>query len=115
MTARTQEKSDWLLAGGLAVATLLSRLPFRSQLLYEHDSFLFARAMQRYSVAEGRPHPPGYLFYVMAARLMNGLVHDPNAALVGVNILFSALGSACCYFLARRLWGRSAGLAAGQE
>ena len=98
---------------GLAALGVWLRLPYRAAILYEHDSFLFARAMERYDLAQGQPHPPGYIFYVFLAKLVSLLAHDPNRSLLAVNIAFGAAGCVLVCWLGRMLGGRLAGLTAG--
>jgi hypothetical protein len=98
---------------GLAALGVWLRLPYRAAILYEHDSFLFARAMERYDLAQGQPHPPGYIFYVFLAKLVSLLAHDPNRSLLAVNIAFGAAGCVLVFWLGRMLGGRLAGLTAG--
>jgi hypothetical protein len=74
----------------LAAASLLTRWAFRSHYLFSWDSGNFALAMDHIDVAAHRPHPPGYLAYVFAGRLLRALGADTNAALVGWNILATA-------------------------
>jgi hypothetical protein len=67
-------------------AAVATRLPFRSDYLFSWDSANYALAMVRIDVAAHRPHPPGYLGYVLVARLLDRVVHDANASLVIWNI-----------------------------
>ncbi|MDP9265604.1 MAG: glycosyltransferase family 39 protein [Chloroflexota bacterium] len=91
-----------------AIAVLL-RLPFTAHLLFAWDSVLYARAMEHFRVAlaplESRPHPPGYLFYVLSARGGAALTGDANAGLVLVSIIGGALACAAGYAIAVRLAG----------
>jgi len=71
----------------IASAVLLTRWTFRSHFLFSWDSANFAFAMDRIDVAAHRPHPPGYLAYVIAARGLLFLTGDPNTARVVWNII----------------------------
>jgi len=73
-----------LIALCLLLITILSRIPFRSQVLYHWDSVNFAFAMQRFDVAAEQPQPPGYIAYVWLCRLVDLLFHDPQ-----VTVLYS--------------------------
>ncbi len=77
------------------------------------DSFLFARALDRYSVAEMRPHFPGYPVYVWAGRLARALTGDPFSALHLVSIVSSALAVVPLALLAAA-WRREAGGTGGE-
>jgi len=65
-----------LIALCLLLITILSRIPFRSQVLYHWGSVNFAFAMQRFDVAAEQPQPPGYIAYVWLCRLVDLLFHD---------------------------------------
>jgi hypothetical protein len=107
---------DWFGVGlgGLILATLATRLPFMTLTLYAFDSANYALAVRDfYNVAFHQPHPPGYPLYVFFARGIDVLVHDANRSLIIEGILWSLLAVGCTSMLARRLFGRSAGLLAG--
>ncbi len=107
-----RQTSFWLLVGFFLLA-ILTRIPFRSQVLYHWDSVNFALALERFDVRVHQPHPPGYLVYVLLGRLATFLVRDPNAAYVWVSIFFSGLAVAAAFALGREMFGERAGLAAG--
>ncbi len=77
-----------------AVAVVATRWPFRSHALFSWDSANFALGMARIDIAAHRPHPPGYLGYVIAGRLLDGLTGDANAALVAWNVIVTVLAAA---------------------
>jgi hypothetical protein len=94
----------------LGVATAASRIPFMTHRLWEWDSVLYARALEQGFhvsgvLAESRPHPPGYLFYVASAALAKSLVGDSNTALVVVAVAASGVAAASFYLLCRRFAG----------
>ncbi len=100
-----------LIAVGLGVVALLSRLPFASHTLWAWDSVLYARALEQgfhvgASVAEQRPHPPGYVLYVALADLFRPALHDANGALVAVSVLASALAVVAVFLLTERFASR---------
>lgn len=97
----------------IALAVLVTRLPFATHILWEWDSALYARALEQgfhvsADIADQRPHPPGYAFYVAAANVARWIMGDSNAALVVISILASAAAAAAIYLLARRFAGRAA-------
>lgn len=96
----------------LFVATVASRLPFTSQMLYAWDSASFALALDRYNVAFHQPHPPGYPLYVAAAALIDGLLQDANASYVSISVAASGGAVAFLFLLATRMYGPMVGLAA---
>lgn len=112
----TLGRADLWVAAALAAATALTRVPYITAYLWEWDSVLYARALERgFHVSDvlavSRPHPPGYVFYVASAALARALFGlDTNGALVAVSILASAAGVAAMYLLCARLSGRAVAL-----
>lgn len=97
-------------AAFLVFIILLSRAPFAAQTLWAHDSVLYANALERGfhvddALADQRPHPPGYIFYVAAASAARVAGLGSNDALVFVSAIASALATIGIFFLARR-WMR---------
>jgi len=85
----------------LAIAT---RLPFQSQILYEHDSVNFAWAMEEFDLERHQPHAPGtFIVLILSARLLNLWLNDANQSLVTVNIIAMAIATSAIYVLGN-LW-----------
>jgi hypothetical protein len=82
-----------VLAAAGALAVVIGRWPFRSHSLFSWDSANYALAIARIDIAAHRPHPPGYLGYVFAARALNAVIGDPNQSLVVWNILVTAIAA----------------------
>jgi len=97
----------------LIAATALTRFAFRSRYLYDIDSVNFALALRRFDPGVHQPHPPGYFLYVYLGRLVNLVIHDANAALVAISIVFSCGAVSMIYVLADNWFGRKAGFFAG--
>ncbi len=104
-----QLPNDTLLAVGLALLTILSRLPFRSQIMYHWDCINFAMALKEFNLAKEQPHPPGYILYVYLGRLVNSVVPDRAAALIFINIVSSALAVVALFYLGRAIFNRKVG------
>jgi hypothetical protein len=107
---------DGLIATLLGVVTALTRVPFVADRLWEWDSVLYARALEQGFhvgdvLAQMRPHPPGYIFYVGAAALAKLLGLDSDHALVAVSVLASGAAAAAVYLLCRRFAGPALSLA----
>jgi len=96
----------------LFLITVLSRIPFRSQILYHWDSVNFAFAMRKFDVAAEQPQPPGYIVYVWLCRLVDVIFHDPQATMVWISIVSSALAVVALYLLGRAMWGQQVGVIA---
>jgi hypothetical protein len=97
----TVRRAWWVASIAVVAATVISRWPFRSHALFTWDSANFALGMARIDIAQHRPHPPGYLGYVLVARAIDLVVHDANAALVLWNIFATALAA---LVIARFVW-----------
>lgn len=106
------DRSEWLVCVLLFVLTAISRVPFRSHILYSWDSVNYAFGMRHFDVLTEQPQPPGYIVYVWLARLVDALAHDANAAMVLISIVAGALAAVALYLLGRLLFGRAAALAA---
>jgi len=101
----------WM-AAGLFVLTLLSRIPFRSQILYHWDSVNFAYAMREFSVPKEQPQPPGYIVYVWLCRLVDLLFSDAQTTMVWISIVASALAVVALFYLGRSIFNHLTGLVA---
>lgn len=108
--SRRRSRHDAALAFGLFTFTLLSRLPFRSRILYHWDSVNFAFAMREFDIAKGQPHPPGYIAYVWLCRLSNILFGDAQNTMVAISIVSSALATVALFRLGRAMFNREVGL-----
>lgn len=101
----------------LTLAALALRWPFTSTFLWAWDSVLYARAIEDFHLGTGvlgqRPHPPGYVLYVAAARGLAAILGDANAGLVAVSVVAGSLAAATAYLFARAVAGRTAGIFAG--
>lgn len=97
---------------GLFLLTVLSRIPFCSQILYHWDSVNLAFGMQKLDVAAEQPQPPGYIVYVWLCRLVDLLLHDPQMTMVGIAIISSGLAVVTMYLLGQTMFGRRTGLVA---
>jgi hypothetical protein len=104
---------DWLVAIGLVAVTAASRLPFRTEMIYAWDGGLFAQALRDYNVIPHFPQPPGYVFYVGAAKLVQAITGlGDNATYVAISIAAASLTVGALYLLGTLLFGRLTGLLA---
>lgn len=105
---RNYKAAAWFFLAGV-----LTRIPFRGEMLYNRDAVEFALALDKFDVALHRPHPPGYFLYVMAGRLLSAVSGDANFVFTAISVFFSGLAVAALYVLAERIFGgRTAFLAA---
>jgi hypothetical protein len=100
------DRLDYLIAAGVSLLTILSRLPYRARMLYNWDAVQFALALGEYDVVKHQPHPPGYILYVALGRLVHGWVADATAAYVLLAVAFSGGGTFVVYLLARAVYDR---------
>lgn len=107
-----QDKNSVTIPLVLALATVLTRIPFTSKMLYHMDSIQFALALEKFDVTVHQPHPPGYFLYIMLGRLFNFFIHDPNSSYIAISILFSALTVVVVYYLGIELFGSKCALLA---
>lgn len=102
----------WLAAPALFLLTFLSRIPFRSRILYHWDSVNFAYAMREFNVAKEQPQPPGYIVYVWLCRAVDLLFGDPQTTMVWISIVASALAVVALYYLGKAMFDARTGLIA---
>jgi len=108
----TIPQADLLLFGLLFLAVVLTRLPFRSDILYSWDSVNYAFGMRRFDVLTEQPQPPGYIAYVWLARLVDAVTGSANTAMMAISIAAGAAAVVALYLLGRRLFDQRAGLVA---
>ena len=106
-----QSRDIWM-SVGLFALTILSRMPFQSQILYHWDSVNFATAMREFSVAKEQPQPPGYIVYVWLCRLVDVVARDAQTTMVSISIAASALAVVALFYLGRSMYDRRVGLIA---
>ncbi|HUK83733.1 MAG TPA: glycosyltransferase family 39 protein, partial [Verrucomicrobiae bacterium] len=104
-------RRNWITAALLFGASMVMRVPFRSQLAYHWDSAQFALAIADYDPTRSLPQAPGYFLYVMLGRLVNTLVHDPHASLVWISVVAGSALVALGYLLGTSMFGASCGWA----
>lgn len=101
---------EWRIAGALFVIALATRLPFLTANLWEHDSVLYARAIESFDPPAHQPQPPGYLWYVLLARALTAVTGDPNRALTLISVFAAAVAVVLLYVLATRLYDERTGV-----
>jgi Gpi18-like mannosyltransferase len=104
--------NDRVIAIGLFLLVLITRIPFQSQILYHWDSVNFAAAIYQFDLANESPHPPGYIVYVWLTQIVNRVVQDPQVTMVSISIIASALAVVAMYLLGKAMYSRKIGLIA---
>jgi 4-amino-4-deoxy-L-arabinose transferase-like glycosyltransferase len=95
--------------GWLILLAVTSRWPLRGRWLYHWDSVNFALALDRFDVARGQPHVPGYPLYVGLGWISRRIFGDPQTALVVLSVAGTAMAAVLLYRLGEEWIGRGAG------
>jgi hypothetical protein len=74
----------------------------RGRFLFSWDSANFGLALGGIDIAQHRPHPPGYVGYVVAARLLTHLVPSASDSFVCCHIIAVAVSAVLLYWIAGR-------------
>ncbi len=90
MSKKTGAPQGLVVAAVAGLFVWLTRSLFRAERLTDWDSVNFALALDRWDLTLHQPHPPGYLGYVLLARLASLVTHDPNEALILVAAVATA-------------------------
>jgi hypothetical protein len=92
----------------LVVTGIASRVPTMPTTADGIDSMLFIRSVIRHSIADGRPHWPGYPVYIWLGKLFTAFVGDP---ILGLHLLSAAASVFTAWPLAvvTRAWALSLG------
>lgn len=109
---RRLPKQELWIVSALALTTLATRIPYRSHYLFNWDSANFALGLERFSIYDHQPQPPGYILYITVGRLFNFFLDNPNNALVFLSIVSSVAAVVGIYLLANSIFDRATGLIA---
>ena len=93
--------SDLFTAISLVAITVATRVIFACRYLTGWDSILLARALEHFNILAHRPHPPGYIFSVWAAKFF-AIFFEPNAAYIAVGIAATAITAILIWRIALR-------------
>jgi hypothetical protein len=98
----------------LALLWLALALPYvDTRYSYNWDSSQFERGVEHFDISRHQPHPPGYPLWIFALKGLTPLVGGrANSAQVILALLFTASALVFFRFLAQKILGDSAGLAA---
>ncbi|MGH3441662.1 MAG: ArnT family glycosyltransferase [Nitriliruptorales bacterium] len=88
---------------GLALLFMVVRLPFRSHFVVNWDAVNFTLGVEAFDLVHHQPHPPGYLGYIVVARLLSAITGDPYASLIVFSLVAGAVAPVAYYALARRI------------
>lgn len=71
--------------------------------LDDHDSCLFVAGVERFNIAEHRPHPPGYPIYILAGKMLTGLFATAESALAFLSVASAGIAAMLLPRLFRRM------------
>ncbi|WP_437805460.1 hypothetical protein [Sorangium sp. So ce1078] len=108
-----EERRDVVALAALTAAALASRLLFSIDHDEDIDALRFALGVERFDVAELRPHAPYYPVFIAAAKGLALLGAAPRAALALVSAASGAATVAFTALLAHAIAGRRAAAFAG--
>ena len=91
------------LAMGLLLIGIVSRILAIPASFWEWDEIGFARALHHYDIGAHSPHPPGFPVFIAMGRIAWSLWQNDQAALISVNLLFSATLGVVLYLLYREI------------
>jgi len=86
-TDRLSARLAPLLPWALGALVLASRLPFCASVAQDPDGARFVRALLRYDLAQGHPHPPGYPLFIALGAALHLVVPSPALSLSIVSAL----------------------------
>ncbi len=92
-------RREALLVGAIA---FLTRLPWLPRVEQDLDGSRFVRALMRFDLAQGHPHPPGYPLLVALASIVMRATRSPALSLSLVSAASFALTVSVTYALAHR-------------
>lgn len=103
-----KEKLSSLIIGVFLTALfMIMRIPFRSRVLFNWDSVNYALGMFDFNISKHRPHPPGYIFYIKFAKIVNQWFNDPNTTLVWISVLAGLLAVLFTYAFACKRFNKN--------
>jgi hypothetical protein len=88
----------------LLLVTAASRLIVMSGQyhIYSWDAGNFALAADSFSLADGRPHLPGYFFHIQFIRMLTGLTGDHLLSMNLLSVIYSSVAAGFIFLVARR-------------
>jgi len=103
---RTNEYQNYdiLIAIMLSLFVLFSRIIFAEQFFLGYDPINFAMGSISFSLANTRPHLPGYYLFVKSIQFIGQIFNDRHTASLIVNFLFTFAASFFSYLCFRKLF-----------
>src|SRR5262245_22761800 len=79
-----EQNKDYLIAVGLLILCILTRIIAIPASLWEWDDMLFAHALHKYDLVAHSPHPPGFPVFVAMTRVAYWIIGDEHRALTTI-------------------------------
>jgi hypothetical protein len=95
--------NDHLIALGLFLLCIATRLIAIHASLWEWDDILFARALHKYDLTTHSPHPPGFPVFVAMARVVYWITGNEDRALTTVAFIFASLVAPALFYFYREV------------
>ncbi len=102
----------WITGVGLALVTLLTRLPFMARTYFEFDAIDYAVATFRFSLEQVTPHMPGYIGHILLGRFFTLFTSDLNLAFVWLSTTLSIISVLFMWRAGAQLRGERVGVVA---
>jgi hypothetical protein len=93
----------------LVLLLLVTRVPFIAH-YFSIDNVNLAFALEKFDPKIHQPQPPGYLFFVLFARLVNFIFHDAWQAFRAISLLVGTLTVWVAFLLGKRMFSFWAGV-----
>jgi hypothetical protein len=95
--------NDHVVALGLFLLCIVTRLMAIPASLWEWDDILFARALHKYDITVHSPHPPGFPVFVAMARALYWVTDNEHSALTTVAFIFASLVAPALFYFYRTI------------
>jgi hypothetical protein len=93
----------------LILLLLLSRMPLIAH-YFSIDNVNLAFSLEKFDPKIHQPQPPGYLYFVLSARLVNFIFHDAYQTFKAISLLVGALTVGIAFLLGKRMFSFWAGV-----
>lgn len=99
-----EQNKDYLIAVGLLILCILTRIIAIPASLWEWDDMLFAHALHKYDLVAHSPHPPGFPVFVAMTRVAYWIIGDEHRALTTIAFIFASLVAPALFYFYREVF-----------
>jgi hypothetical protein len=93
---RTEDKKIFFVLC-IVVAVLLSRFLFAEVLFYDADTIGVAMATKSFSLADTRPHLPGYFLHVQIIKALNFFISNLHLVMILLSVIYCVAGAVLAF------------------